>query len=174
MSSFLFQEIILSSNYDFENKSYLWIWHANKIPPHIGISSKGAYFSLKVSGKDIGLPCDRTLKKAISKKICLVLVELKSTIELNNLKNAFDLYENASPTSSTCLSPIKKCLNEPGIQQLSELLESLTLKGEISAVFGINIPENYSSLPDYSIEEIQNRLLLLSHAKRNTNIFKNC
>ncbi len=174
MSSFQFKRIDLSSNYDFKNKSYLWIWHANKIPPHIGISTHDAYFSLKVSGKDIELPCERTLNKAISKRICLVLVELKSGIELNSLQNAFAEFENALPASSTCLSPIKNCLNEPTIQQLSELLESLTQKNEISTVFGVNLPENYTSLPDYSIDEIQNRLLLLSHAKRNTNIFKDC
>ena len=37
---------------NFENvnhqKTLLWIVHANKIPPHIGISVDGYFFSLKV------------------------------------------------------------------------------------------------------------------------------
>ena len=38
-----------------EQGLFLWVFHADKIPPHIGISLDGCFFSLKSSGVDIDL-----------------------------------------------------------------------------------------------------------------------
>ena len=53
MYSFQFDTINSLNNESALNTGcYLCIWHANKIPPHIGILIDGSYFSLKVKGKD--------------------------------------------------------------------------------------------------------------------------
>ena len=53
MSSFEFENVLdLNSESALKEGFFLWIWHADKIPPHIGCSINGVYFSLKVNGKD--------------------------------------------------------------------------------------------------------------------------
>lgn len=173
MSSFQFNEIDFSESYNFQSNTYLWIWHANKIPPHIGVSSENLYFSLKVSGKDVALPCERTLGLAVSKNISMLLIELKCSLQLSEIQRVYSRYDMASPKSSTCLSPIKQLFELPNVMQLSELLDEMEESKQIQQVFGIHLPLSYDSLPDYSVEEIQNRLLLLSNAQGNTHILKN-
>ena len=34
---------------------FIWVIHTNKIPPHIGISLNGKFYSLNVNGKDNGI-----------------------------------------------------------------------------------------------------------------------
>lgn len=170
MSSFKFSEIQFSKDYNFQTKTYLWVWHANKIPPHIGISSQDAYFSLKVSGKDVGLPCDRTLNRVLAKNISLVLIELKDVKSISEIQSVYENYHSAVPTISTCLTPIIEILGGDDVNQLSELLHKLAENNTLGSVFGINLPEGYESLPDYSPSDIQYRLKNLMNAERKANI----
>lgn len=170
MYSFQFTEIEFSNDYDFTQNTYLWVWHANKIPPHIGISTQDAYFSLKVSGKDVGLPCDRTLNRVLAKNSSLLLIEVKVDICISDIKSAYKNYHSAVPLVSTCLTPIAEILELNDVNQLSGLLHKLSKNNTLGKVFGINLPEGYKSLPEYSPNDIQLRLKNLINAERKTNI----
>ena len=52
---------------ELTNRLILWVLHADKIPPHIGLSKNDQFYSLKVSGKDEGLPV-RNVLQIIEKK----------------------------------------------------------------------------------------------------------
>ncbi|NBR15845.1 MAG: hypothetical protein EBU01_14895, partial [Crocinitomicaceae bacterium] len=52
MFDFEFKNIQFVNHLETKTGVYLWILHADKIPPHIGISIDGQYFSLKAKGKD--------------------------------------------------------------------------------------------------------------------------
>jgi len=168
MSSYIFQSIIRDQKVSFTNKLFLWIWHADKIPPHIGVSLDDKYFSLKVSGKDNGLECSKTLNLALSKGIPLLLVELKSNLSINEISFEFDKYPQAKVGKTTCLTPICTILNHPKANQLSELL--ISCETEILNVKGFKLPANYSQLKNYTACDIQKRLQLLTNENRKISI----
>lgn len=58
-SEFHFGKIIDSASAFLDtDKAQLWVWHADKIPPHIGFSINSHYFSLKANGRDVNVPID--------------------------------------------------------------------------------------------------------------------
>jgi len=46
---------------------FLWVFHVDKIPPHVGISIDGVYFSMKVSDCDFKLDVD-TVYQVVQRK----------------------------------------------------------------------------------------------------------
>lgn len=148
------------------NRTLLWILHADKIPPHIGISSSRAYFSLKVKGKDEELPVDKLLLLIENKKITTVTIELALDIELEVLKAKFNQFTKAEDLNATCLTPIKELLTPKSkVSRLKDLLETLNNTGKIACVYGLNLNSQFKGIPYYTIEEIKKRLELLKNAQ---------
>lgn len=172
MFSFQFDTILSMDDYhQLKNGFYIWIWYADKIPPHIGCSSNGNYFSLKVKGKDKNVFYYKVISLLNSKEIPSILIHLKNDVELNDVAAVFDKYSNVGIGVNTCLTPILDILDcEEKIGQLSELLKYLTKRGLIESVFGLNLSKEYIGIPDYTKEDIQNRLLKLENAKSEKNI----
>lgn len=169
MASFTFQSILNDSNPLIETATFLWIWHADKIPPHIGISAQGNYYSLKVSGKDERLNVQKVLSNAKYRKIPLILVELKISLSSELLNEVFSKFKFAEVEKATCLSPLVKILNKSA-DQLSELLTLLERESEIIQFHGFHLPKEYIALQDYSTSEIQSRLQLLNEKRRKEHI----
>lgn len=163
MPSYIFPEIQKATSLNFANDSFIWIWHADKIPPHIGLSTQNSYYSLKFSGKDNGLNCTAVWDLAVKKEIAIVLVKLNQTLELDIIKSKFEVFEITEPNSTTCLAPISSILNFE-CNQLSELLEELSNNELIHSYLGNNLPNGYNQLRDYSPNDITNRLKLLANA----------
>jgi hypothetical protein len=174
MYSFQFDRILeLQDPEELKHGFYLWIWHADKIPPHIGCSIDGFYFSLKVNGKDEGLSTDSILKVLNSKRIPTLVIKIQKTINLSEVIRVFSCVKTAESNGSSCLSPLKEILNAPNsISQLSELLKYLQNKNAFNFVFGLNLKDDYKGIPVYGMEEIKDRLLKLENAKRSKNFPK--
>ncbi len=146
----------------------LWIWYADKIPPHIGCSGEGKYFSLKVSGMDLGIPVEKVFDLVQRKKIAFLLIELEINFTEDQLQQHFRRYNKAGINGPTCLTPICDLLSSPSeIAQLSSLLKWLKEQGKTMKIQGVNLPANYSGLPVYGEQEIQERLEKLSAMKTN-------
>lgn len=155
---------------DLSSGFYLWVWYADKIPPHIGCSLNGLYYSLKVSGKDQALPVNRVLDLVLKKEIAFLLVELNSEVTRLQLDACFDQYEHATIDRS-CLTPILDVFTNPrDINLLRDLLAYLEQRDGIKCIFGLNLPEKYEDLPVYSINEVKSRLLKLERAEKQVNI----
>lgn len=169
MSSFTFDTIKTGVPMDISNGNYLWIWYANKIPPHIGVSIQGNYFSLKVNGKDVELPVDKPLMVIERKTIATIWVELTSELKLKHCKEIFSNYSTAQLQGATCLSPLKDLLEDQDSTQLSEFLNNISCKYDLK-YNGIHLPSDYKELPLYSQQEIQNRLEFLENAQRKEHI----
>ena len=169
MASFTFKSILHDSNPLIESATFLWIWHADKIPPHIGISTQGHYYSLKVSGKDEKLNVQKVFSNAKYRKIPLILVELKQSLPVELLQDVFSNFDFAEVDKATCLSPLVTILNK-NAQQLSDLLFLLENESAINQFHGCNLPEGYSALQEYSSTEIQSRLKLLNEKRRKEHI----
>lgn len=150
----------------FDKGFFLWIWYADKIPPHIGCSVNGRYFSLKVNGKDEGLLTSKVISVINIKKIPSVFVQLKKDFNPSEIQTVFSNYQLAESTNSTCLTPITELFQcSHSIFQLSELLKYLKERGEIETVFGLNLTEDYRNLPNYTQDDITSRLLKLENVK---------
>lgn len=174
MYSFEFQTIdSFEETTRFEKGFYLWIWHANKIPPHIGCSINGKYFSLKVKGKDNGIDSFKAFQLIQKKSIPALFIELNQSIIPSYLQEVYDRYQHAEPNIATCLTPISQlfnCLSE--VRQLSELLKYLQDRNKIEKVFGVNLDNDYRGILNYNQEDITNRLQKLKDVKREKHISK--
>lgn len=152
--------------------NYLWILHADKIPPHIGISRHGRYFSLKVSGKDENLPYQRILHVLNQKKIsCLIIKTAENSFLKPDIAAVFEAYAKAEVAGATCLTPITEIyFGEPQNRILSELLNLLNESGTLEEVFGLHLDGNFKGIPYYERADIQHRLKRLNDFKRTKNI----
>ncbi len=142
----------------------LWVLHADKIPPHIGISDQGRFYSLKSNGKDFGVSVC-SIKSIIAKKeITSLCFTLKKSALKKSLEASFQVYENTIPYKITCLKPIKDVLgfNEP--EKLIELLEVLHEEMLIDSVKGV-YSNSFEGIVDYDLEDIHHRLVKLNHGK---------
>ena len=164
MYSFEFNTIAdLKENQDLKLGFFLCIWHANKIPPHIGVLIDGFYYSLKVKGKDTKIPVQEIIKLINRKSICTVFVEINLPINQQFVEDVFSNYDFAVESKSTCLTPITEIFNlVESISQLSDLLKHFNEKNQIGQVFGLNLTSDFKGILSYGKEEIEARLKQLS------------
>lgn len=165
MASFTFESIIRETPSFESNEVYIWIWNADKIPPHLGFSLGKNYCSLTYRGVE-DFQAAAMLRKVKRLNIPVVLVKLDTEINQDRLLQTFAFYERAKPGGATCLSPIKDILQAPQeVIQLAFLLQSLDQQQQIERVFGLNLPDNYNRLPEYGWQDIVKRIETLDAAK---------
>ena len=149
------------------HKNLLWVLHADKIPPHIGISTQGQFFSLKVGGKDEYLPTIKLIDFLNFKRIPSVVIELNSNKNLNEIAQKFEQFDRAKDLKSSCLIPIKDLfISDQNVNQLKDFLGFLDDNKLINQVFGLNLKQTYKGIPHYTTDEIESRLEKLKHVKR--------
>jgi hypothetical protein len=145
--------------------------HADKIPPHIGISVDGHYFSLKAKGKDEAIAIQSMLQVIEKKKISTVLIQLKSNLTFEQVRFEYSKFERALGLETSCLVPIKNCLNAPQtIQKLSNLLQFLQEENRLLSVFGLHLTNEYKGIKSYTIDEIQQRIEKLNDVEGKNNL----
>lgn len=143
---------------------YLWIWYADKVPPHIGCSFNQDYFSLKVNGLELEVDVDNAKKLVEYKEIPFLLIETKIVVRKSEIITVFKSCKDSIKKNGSCLTPLLKLVNPPEkVRILVELLDFLSQREEINHIFGLNLSENYQGLPKYGIEEIKNRINQLQH-----------
>ena len=164
MYSFQFDNITQLKDFQELNFGcYLCIWYADKIPPHIGISINGSYYSLKVNGKDTAIPINEIVKIIDKKKICTVFVEIPIHIDCAEVERIFSRYKCAKEGESTCLSPITEMYSVNNqIGMLADLLNYFQGKQQIGQLFGLNLKPDFKGILPYGREEIEARLKQLS------------
>ena len=157
-------EIVPFDSIEFRSEStYIWVWHADKIPPHIGISTEGKYFSLKSNGKDEAVDVAKTSELVERKNIKTLLFELQDQLKIEEIASVFETYSTTSTNETTCLKPLKSILNIPDARMLKDLLAELKAIGRIANVIGFNIDESFKGIQDYKVEDIHNRLRKLEN-----------
>ncbi len=165
MCSFEFNNIDHFTAEKLSRGAHLWIWYADKIPPHIGFSIEGSYYSLKYNGKDFGLYYEKALQVIHSRRIPSVFIQLNGLISKNDVLKSYSIYSSAKEGEATCLTPLLFLFNFPKCHKLSELLNCLVEENSINYVSGVYLPEGYRGISSYGVEEIQNRLRSLENAK---------
>ena len=165
MYSFEFNTISQLKEYQELNSGFfLCIWHANKIPPHIGVIIDGSYFSLKVKGKDANIPVQDIVKLINRKGICSVFVKIDINFNKFYVEEVFSRFQIAQESKASCLTPITEIFNvNESIHKLSELLNYFKGKNKIDQVFGLNLTSDFKGILSYGKEEIEARLKQLSN-----------
>ncbi|MFK7785460.1 MAG: hypothetical protein AB8B56_10105 [Crocinitomicaceae bacterium] len=141
---------------------YLWIWNPEGIPPHMGLSVDGRYFSLKANGLDFNSNLLDLLELISRKKLPVLAVELKLPLKSKDCELEFAKFEKTVPHKITCLNPIKNVLSFPGATKLSELLMKLDDEELLGTIISWNIGKETIELAEYSTEDIHNHLVSLS------------
>nr|WP_294858349.1 hypothetical protein [uncultured Fluviicola sp.] len=163
MSKFDFESIHEGLPEQLLQKTVIWIWNADKIPPHIGISIGKDYFSLTYR-KSEHLLTASMLKKAKRSAVPVVLVEIPNEVIRVDVAGAFLKYDRAVD-GITCLQPIREVMQLDKVSQLANLLTYLQSENFMLQVNGLNLPENYTGIPDYSMEDILKRISQLNEVK---------
>ena len=148
-----------------DNDVLIWIFHTDKIPPHIGVSSEGVFFSLKNNGKDC-LPTNFVNQICDNKDIKIIKVKLRFMLSMSDIEGVYKDYTCAISAECSCLSPIKKALSMPEkVMKLSDLLNELMKRDLIAGWHSKNVPDEEAGIRAYDVVEINARLKKL-HAKK--------
>lgn len=161
MFDFEFDHILdVNSPIAFKSGVFLWVFHANKIPPHIGISKDGMFFSLKSSGVDMDLDTNKVFLTIQRKQIPSFIVEI-SCEQAIELRSEFSKYSKTEVGKSTCLTPVKNVLNYSDALKLSELLNYLASNNRLQRVHRLNGASEMKGILKYDTDKITDRLLAL-------------
>ena len=140
------------------NDVLIWIFHIDKIPPHIGISSQGVFFSLKSNGKD-SIETNYVNQISVNKGIKLLKVKLMFSISSGYIERIYEDYTCATSAECSCLSPIKKALNMPKeVTKLSDLLKVLKERDLIAGWHSLNVSVQQAGVLSYDLFDINERL----------------
>ena len=75
---FTFEKFRKSETISPESDVLLWMFHVDKIPPHVGISQNDLFFSLKSNGRD-EIPVSKLIQIIENKGIKCIKLNLKYT-----------------------------------------------------------------------------------------------
>lgn len=134
---------------------FLWIMNPEDIPPHLGLSEDGHYFSLKKTSLDYSKPVSQLYNVIVKKGIPCLFLEF-SVNDLKDIRDAFKMFTFLDK-GMTCLDPIKDVLNDTTSRTVHDLLMSLESKKSISSIYSVNLPQSFMGLADYSREELIER-----------------
>jgi hypothetical protein len=168
MSEFTFPELIPLPSLDaLQVGFFLCVLHADKIPPHVACLVDGQFFSLKVNGKDESIDVSSLLKALSLKKVPTLFVRVNKIITCSEVVRCYENYSAIEVGKNTCLSPVID-LFECGdrVKKLSDLLRILQQESLLKEVFKLHLKEDYVALPNYSNQDIDQRLLNLADVKR--------
>ncbi|MCR9173243.1 MAG: hypothetical protein NXI10_12150 [bacterium] len=142
---------------------YLWVIHANKIPPHLGISLGDAFYSLKANGKDEGLSITKILHVLDRKDIATVFYQIDKEALVKLPEAIFSQLERTIPEQTTCLEPLKQIFNDTEARWLKDLLQGLEAREMIQNAWGWQLPIGFERIPDYDPQDIHKRLKQLQN-----------
>jgi hypothetical protein len=167
MPEFNFSDIMFASPEKIGFGTWLWVWNADKIPPHIGISRGRNYFSLTYRNCEVQKDVAAMFRKAKRAAIPLVLIDVSNWEFLRDFTTIFEQYERAASGGPTCLTPVKEAFGlTEGVFQLADLLTEIEKQGRLKQVFALNLDRTYRGIPDYSVTEIMSRIELLHETQR--------
>lgn len=141
---------------DLSRDIVLWVIHADRIPPHLGLSAHGKYYCLKATGPDCGTPADSLLQKLEKKGIKTLLFSVLYT-DVDAL-DVFLKFPAASPGGASCLTPISDFFNLPDVQTVHDLLRELEELNAIKSYYGISLGNDYQGIPFYTKAEVNSFL----------------
>ncbi len=166
MSNYPIQHIQTFEKSLVEQGAFIWAFHVDKVPPHVGISIGGCYFSMKASECDFNLDVEAVYQVVQRKKIPTFLIAVKEINNLEGLKSIFKEYGIKIKEGESCMTPVLRFLGENEELLLEELLIHLFQSKKIDSVLGIHLPEQFNQLPYYTSNDVQIHIQQLKNVSR--------
>jgi hypothetical protein len=153
---------------DLQRGVFLTILHATRTPPHIGLIIDKQYHSLTIKGAELNVATASLVRTIHQRKIPTVFIQLQphATYSAAYLKEHFILniqeFPKVDVNIATCLSPIKRFLEETyllSLQQINYLYELIPFLDEAQLILStaaLNIDESTFKLPIYNLSELNN------------------
>ena len=158
---FTFDHLKIISDFNENDGVWLWIFHVDKVPPHVGISQGNFFYSLKSNGKD-EIPVSKVIEIVENKRIKLIKLNLNFNIKTVDIYQAFAQYDKAENLLTSCLAPVKNILKAPeNILKLSDLLFFLKQNNAIAGYHYFNVKKSELGILKYGVEDIERRLNIL-------------
>ncbi len=150
---------------------FLWIAHADKIPPHIGISRQGNYFSIQVNGKD-DVEVAPVLRAIRLRKVPVLFVQLQDEVfDANRFLAVKNDYHSVNEQVKTCLIPILDLFGQKSSGWLlPDFLKYLKENQHIVAYFSLNLPPDFGGIKSYSLDDVTRHLNKIRDAQRQEHI----
>lgn len=172
VDSFALEHIRPASEHDFSIGTYIIIFNAIQVPPHLLISHQGKVYSVSVSGRQMGSPMPKLESYISRKSVPSLFIEWKlpESVSPENfdliLQENFAAYPRLEAGKTSCLSPIRDmAVNLYGAEMqqarfIFELLPLLHQHKATGAVFASNIvlPENTFTLQTYTENELESAI----------------
>lgn len=141
-----------------DDLTYLYVFHADKVPPHLGIVANGMFFSLKANGIDLDLSVSKINALIERKKICTLIYEINKGI-IKDVREVFLAHGKYINTGETCLNPISEVYyTNQHHAKIGELLSDLKQEKCILNIYGAYLSSDFKGILNYSIEEINDRI----------------
>ena len=160
--------------------TFIFIYRATRIPPHIGIITNGLLYDITSVGPNIELPVIDFYKTALKRKTEILFVELNSSeLEGTNKIIGEKVKKHWKVTAKTsCLAPVKEFLEEiykidvSSSNFIFDLLPVLYDENIIEGISEMNlskkIKNNVFELTKYTQKDIENCIAALSRKEKIT------
>tara|TARA_B100000809_G_scaffold265523_1_gene324621 strand:- start:5282 stop:5821 length:540 start_codon:yes stop_codon:yes gene_type:complete len=177
MSSYPINITATISEKKLQNGTFLFIYRASRIPPHIGIITNGLLYDITSVGPNIDLAVSDFYKTAVKRKTEVLFVELNLPEAETNKIISEKVNKHWKVTATTsCLAPVKEFLFEMCKIELEkatflfDLLPVLDEANLIDGVFELNlqkkIKSNVFELNKYTQQDIQNCIVALGRKEK--------
>lgn len=170
--------IVINEEYEtgsLDEGLFIFIIHATRIPPHLGLIYQGKVYDINVRGKKIGIPLRGFIDVICSKKIPSLFFRIDATSKKNIEKiinHQIAIFDQVT-MNVTCLAPVKGVISELFVQKAVNcgfVFELIPLLFEYKLVtktlhFGLekDIVDSNFRFKTYTMHDIQNRVNQLTH-----------
>ena len=155
---FTFHHLKFIQDFTGQQNLLLWVFHVDKIPPHVGVSQEGVFFSLKSNGRD-KLPVNNVVQTIEKKNIKCIVLNVNYRYDLGRIRQVYNEYERAISVQISCLVPIKDLLNIPdNVCKLSDLLNFLNDNKLLNGYHSFNVTNDELGILKYELADIEKRL----------------
>jgi len=168
MSRVILHDIAVCKKSDLRTGVYLVIFHANRVPPHIGMFSSGRYYSLTATESQIGINIDSIWRTITSKEIETLFVQINSSPSESLLTSIYSSYKTARAYQFTCLRPIKDFfhihhgMSMDNVQFIFDLIPALRSANLVEKTYHLNLKfpvyENFFELLQYDMVDVYQRI----------------
>jgi hypothetical protein len=143
--------------------TYLYVFHADKTPPHLGLVVNGLFYSIKAKGLDLDLAPEKINALIHRKNICTLVFKLKFNTDAD-IKELFSSYGKHIQTGLTCLTPISKVIyGKAKHEKIGQLLCDLSDDNKIKSIYSAYLPNDFKGIRNYSVQDINQRIALLKN-----------
>jgi hypothetical protein len=142
---------------------YIWVLNWLDIPPHLGVSINGKYFSSTIRGPQLDLSVESVWRLCEQKNKPVFFIKLANHLTIGESEVISRMYQS-SIGEETCLFPIKKSLGieNENIQTLLDLLAELDTLNLIDGYFKPSFCHmDWVGIRNYSLEDVVQYIKLL-------------